>query len=68
MQPPSFEDVLWQVEDLIDSGESLADAEATIDACSLPEDERAALWLVAWSMRDRWLESGAARQVALVHD
>ena len=62
--PPSFDDVLCHVEDLIDAGESLADTELTIDSSPLPEDERAALWLVAWSLNDRRLESRGDRAVA----
>ena len=68
VHPPSFGDALGRVEDLIDAGESLADAEAAIDAVPLPEDERAALWLVAWSLADRRLELRSARQLAFAGD
>jgi hypothetical protein len=64
----SFSDVLSRVEDLIAAGESLPGAEAEIDAAPLPEDERAALWLVAWSLNDRRLESRTARELAFVGD
>jgi hypothetical protein len=66
--PPSFDDVLCCVEDLIDSGESLADTEVTIDSAPLPEDERAALWLVAWSLNDRRAESRGDRELAFAGD
>jgi len=68
MPPPSFEDVLCRVEDLIDAGESLAGAELAIDSAPLPEDERAALWLVAWSLNDRRLESRGDRELAFAGD
>jgi hypothetical protein len=66
VQPPSFGDVLCRVEDLIDSGEPLTDAENVIDASPLTEDERAALWLVAWSLNDRRLESRGVCDLAHV--
>ena len=49
----AFGAVREEVVELMQSGESFSDAEATIDAAPLPEDQRAALWLVAWSLDDR---------------
>ena len=34
-------------------GEPFDEVERAIDSARLPEDSRAALWLVAWSMNDR---------------
>jgi hypothetical protein len=39
-----------EVEDMIDDGASLDDLEASIDATGLASDQRAALWLLAWSL------------------
>ena len=41
------------VEALMETGEHFADVERAIDAADLPEDDRAALWLFAWSLADR---------------
>ena len=68
MTRSSFNDVLSRVEDLIAAGESMPGAEAAIEAAPLPEEERAALWLVAWSLNDRRLESRATRELAFVGD
>jgi hypothetical protein len=38
------------VEALMEVGEPFAAVERTIEATRLPEDERAALWLLAWSL------------------
>jgi hypothetical protein len=51
--PPVFGRLREQVEALMEAGESLADVERAIDRTSLHEDEKAALWLVAWSLNDR---------------
>ena len=40
------------VEALLETGEHFADVERAIDATDLPEDDRAALWLFAWSLAD----------------
>jgi hypothetical protein len=41
-----------QVEGMMSVGESFGSVEATIESAKIPEDERAALWLLAWSMRN----------------
>jgi hypothetical protein len=42
-----------EVERMMSSGEPFAAVETMIDEAALAEDEKAALWLFAWSMRDR---------------
>ena len=39
------------VEALMEAGEPFAAVERAIEVTRLPEDERAALWLLAWSLR-----------------
>lgn len=41
-----------QVEGMIDAGERFGVVEDTINAATLEEDQKAALWLLAWSSRD----------------
>lgn len=48
--PPSFDLLREHVEDLIDTGHPFTDVERQIDSSALPEDHRAALWLLAWSL------------------
>jgi hypothetical protein len=42
-----------EVERMMSVGESFAAIEAMIDEAQLTEEEKAALWLFAWSMRDK---------------
>ena len=42
-----------EVERLMSAGDSFGAVEAMIDEAELNEEEKAALWLFAWSMRDR---------------
>ncbi|MFL5909642.1 MAG: hypothetical protein ACJ768_03600 [Gaiellaceae bacterium] len=44
-----------QVEWMIKAGQPLASVEQTIDSAPLPEDDRDALWLIAWSLAQRVL-------------
>jgi hypothetical protein len=41
-----------EVEGMMKVGESFGSVEATIETAKLTEDEQAALWLLAWSMRN----------------
>ena len=41
------------VRDLIQAGESFGEVEHAIDSAELKEDAKAALWLLAFSMRDQ---------------
>lgn len=45
-----FDVVREHVEALIEVGEPFAAVERAIEVTRLPEDERAALWLLAWSL------------------
>jgi hypothetical protein len=48
--PPTFDLLREHVEALMETGEPFTDVERTIDATALPEDHKAALWLLAWSL------------------
>jgi hypothetical protein len=50
--PVTFDLGREQVEHMIDEGTAFARVEDTIDAAPLPPDHKAALWLLAWSLRD----------------
>jgi hypothetical protein len=50
-----------QVEGMMTVGESLGNVEATIEGAKITEDERAALWLLAWSMRNGITDAQDAR-------
>jgi hypothetical protein len=48
---------------MMDAGESFGEVETFInEAVALDQDEKAALWLLAWSLRDTWTQ----RREALV--
>lgn len=49
----TFETRRERVETMIFAGEPFDRVEREIDASPLVEDQRAALWLVAWSLNDR---------------
>ena len=44
-----------QVEGMMSAGEPLASVEQAIDLAPLPEEDRDALWLMAWSLAQRVL-------------
>jgi hypothetical protein len=45
------------VEGMIDASEPFGEVEIFInEAAALDEDEKAALWLLAWSLRDAWVQ------------
>jgi hypothetical protein len=50
--PVSLGDYQDQVEGMIEAGERFGVVEDTINAAALMEDQKAALWLLAWSSRD----------------
>jgi hypothetical protein len=50
--PVSLGDYQDQVEGMIEAGERFGVVEDTINAATLVEDQKAALWLLAWSSRD----------------
>ena len=49
----AFEQVRDEVEAMMLFDESFQDVERAIDRARLPEESRAALWLVAWTLNDR---------------
>ena len=50
--PVSLGDYQDQVEGMIEAGELFGVVEETINAAALVDDQKAALWLLAWSSRD----------------
>jgi len=45
------------VEGMIDASEPFGEVETFInEAAALDQDEKAALWLLAWSLRDAWVQ------------
>jgi hypothetical protein len=54
---------------MIQAGELFGVVEDTINAAALVEDQKAALWLLAWSSRDRFAQRrDALAALALVSD
>jgi hypothetical protein len=61
-QPPPLAGYRDEVTGLMEAGEPFGAVEDAIDANpSLPEDAKAALWLLAFSMRDQGEQVRAAR-------
>ena len=50
--PLSFDQSQNQVEAMMERGTTFSDVEDVIDASELPTVHKAALWLLAWSLRD----------------
>ena len=50
-----------EVERLMSVGDSFGAVETMIDEAELTEEEKAALWLFAWSMRDRRVQRRETR-------
>jgi hypothetical protein len=69
IRPVSLGDYQDQVEGMIHAGELFGVVEDTINAAGLVDDQKAALWLLAWSSRDPWVQRQDALAVlALVSD
>ena len=51
--PTAYTSYRDTVRDLIQAGESFGEVEHAIDSAELKEDAKAALWLLAFSMRDQ---------------
>ena len=64
--PLSFNRGSEQVEHLMDQGMPFACVEDLIDGAALPWDHKAALWLLAWSLRDPVLQRRDARSTVLL--
>jgi hypothetical protein len=54
--PVSLGDYQERVEGMMQAGELFGVVEDTINAAALVEDQKAALWLLAWSSRDSWVQ------------
>jgi len=54
--PVSLGDYQDQVEGMMEAGARFGVVEDTINAATLAEDQKAALWLLAWSSRDSWAQ------------
>lgn len=59
--PFSFDRGTEQVEEMMDRGMPFACVEDLIDGARLSRDHKAALWLLAWSLRDPMLQRRDAR-------
>ena len=62
--PLSLEQATEQVEGMIHRGEAFARVEDAIDAARFSQHHKAALWLLAWSLRDPALQRRDARLMA----
>jgi hypothetical protein len=54
--PVSLGDYQEQVEGMMQAGELFGVVEDIINAAALGEDQKAALWLLAWSSRDSFAQ------------
>jgi hypothetical protein len=54
--PVSLGDYQDQVEGMMEAGERFGIVEDTINAAALVDDQKAALWLLAWSSRDSFAQ------------
>jgi hypothetical protein len=50
-----------EVEELMATTAPFDEVEGAIDDADLPSDHKAALWLLAWSLREPWLQLREAR-------
>jgi len=65
--PTILDDFQREVEGMMDAGEPFGDVEEVINKTALADDEKAALWLLAWSLREpRIQRRDAATTLALV--
>ena len=62
--PLSFDRANEEVEGMIDEGTSFARVEDAIDAAQFSPLHKAALWLLAWSLRDPAIQRRDARLMA----
>jgi hypothetical protein len=51
-----------RVEELTELGEPFERVETAIERIDLPDDEKAALWLLAWSTQDRRVRLRVAKE------
>jgi hypothetical protein len=62
--PHSFDLAKAEVESMIHQGTAFARVEDAIDTAQLPQHYKAALWLLAWSLRDPVIQRRDARLMA----
>jgi hypothetical protein len=62
--PLSFDQANAQVEGMMDQGAAFARVEDAIDAAQFSQLHKAALWLLAWSLRDPATQRHDARLMA----
>jgi hypothetical protein len=62
--PISFDRANEEVEGMIDRGTSFASVEDAIDAAQFSQLHKAALWLLAWSLREPAIQRRDARLMA----
>jgi hypothetical protein len=58
-----------RVEEMMEAAEPFEDVERAIEDTALREDQKAALWLIAWSLNDRsepWLPPRPKRSLRIV--
>ena len=60
----SFDQASEQVEGMVQQGTAFARMEDVIDAAPLSDPHKAALWLLAWSLREPSLQHREARLMA----
>jgi len=63
----SFADYRVEVEAMLAIGRPLGSVERMLERATLTEDERAALWLLAWGLHDH-LEQAGPVELTLVPD
>jgi hypothetical protein len=59
--PLNFDQSQTQVEGMMEQGMAFAHVEDAIDTAPLSTEHKAALWLLAWSLRDHVLQRQDAR-------
>ena len=64
--PLSFDRANEDVEGMIDEGTSFARVDDAVDAAQFSQLHEAAIWLLAWSLRDPAIQRRDARPVARV--
>ncbi len=62
--PLTFDQANAQVEGMMDRGAAFALVEDAIDATQFSQLHKAALWLLAWSLRDPTIQRHEARMMA----
>ena len=59
--PVSFDRGRAQVEHMMERGAAFGSVEDAIDAAQLSDDQKSALWLLAWSLREPAIQRREAR-------